>query len=136
MIVPAISLWQPWAWLLFTPHKVHETRHWRAPERYIGRRIAIHAAKKRVPEDDLEPIIVAKLDAAPPLAFGALLGTAVLAEVRSMRDYGPAHDMDRACGYWAPDRFAWRMEDAKLFDEPIPMKGQQGFWSVEVPLAA
>lgn len=134
IVLPAISLWQPWAWLIFTPHKVHETRHWRPPDRYIGRRIAIHAAKKHVPEDDLEQEIIDVLADAPlPLTFGALLGTAVLADVRPMRHYGPAHDMDRACGHWAPDRFAWRMEDAKLFETPIPMKGQQGFWSVEIP---
>ena len=49
MTFPAISLWQPWASLLFVPDgKVHETRDWKAPEKYIGRTILIHAAKKRM----------------------------------------------------------------------------------------
>lgn len=66
--MPAISLWQPWASLLVTDApcseppgyfgmeplcrcqtkiKRFETRSWPCPPKYIGQRIAIHAAKRR-----------------------------------------------------------------------------------------
>jgi hypothetical protein len=44
----AISLWNPWAWLIAHGHKKVETRGWCPPAFILkaGRRIAIHAAKK------------------------------------------------------------------------------------------
>ncbi|KGT75815.1 hypothetical protein MA20_32000 [Bradyrhizobium japonicum] len=42
----AISLWQPWASLIAVGAKPFETRHWAPPRELIGKRIAIHAAKK------------------------------------------------------------------------------------------
>jgi hypothetical protein len=44
--VKALPLWQPWASLVaLVGAKRVETRHWPAPPRLIGQRIAIHATK-------------------------------------------------------------------------------------------
>lgn len=45
-----ISLWQPWASLMALREKTIETRHWPLPERLIGQRMAIHAAKRFTPD--------------------------------------------------------------------------------------
>lgn len=45
----AITLWQPWASLIALEVKTIETRSWPAPASLIGKRIAIHAAARKVP---------------------------------------------------------------------------------------
>lgn len=47
-MTPTISLWQPWASLVAAGAKRFETRSWAPPAGLIGKRIAIHAAKKPV----------------------------------------------------------------------------------------
>lgn len=49
----AISLWQPYASLIAVEAKPFETRHWAPPRRLIGKRIAIHAARKIEGESSL-----------------------------------------------------------------------------------
>jgi hypothetical protein len=44
--LPVLSLYQPWASLVALGIKTIETRSWPAPKTVIGRRIAIHAAKR------------------------------------------------------------------------------------------
>src|SRR5665213_1508383 len=78
--MPAISLWQPWASFIAIGVKPYETRHWRAPSRFIGRRILIHAAKRRLDKDDIEWWhLVSRSDQSPPL--GAFVCTAILAAI-------------------------------------------------------
>ena len=57
----AITLWQPWATLVATGLKEYETRSWAPPEDLIGRRLAIHAAK-RTPRQPVEDFIRNLLD--------------------------------------------------------------------------
>lgn len=45
--MPALTLHQPYAGLIAEGRKVQETRDWPPPRGLVGRRIAIHAAKKR-----------------------------------------------------------------------------------------
>ncbi len=62
----AISLHQPWASLLATGIKPHETRSWRPPKQLIGERIAIQAAKRppRRSEfsSELMAVVIAQVD--------------------------------------------------------------------------
>ncbi|MFZ0269903.1 hypothetical protein [Caulobacter sp.] len=134
----AISLWQPWASALMFPHlKVHETRHWPAPARLIGQRVAIHAAQRRCPLNETSLLNDEAANATFGLPwrqnvpYGALIGTAILAACQPMSgQYAarPAHANDEAFGYWSAERFAWRMADPIPFETPLPMKGQQGWW--------
>ena len=54
--VYAITLHQPWASRIALGIKTVETRSWPAPARLLGRRIAVHAAKRvvRRPGDPIE----------------------------------------------------------------------------------
>ena len=49
--MPCISLWQPYASLIACGAKPFETRHWAAPARFIGQRVAIHAAARKPSRD-------------------------------------------------------------------------------------
>jgi|HubBroStandDraft_1064217.scaffolds.fasta_scaffold388191_1 hypothetical protein len=35
-------------------------------------------------------------------------------------------------GDFAPGRFAWLLADIKLLDEPVPARGYQGLWSIDL----
>ena len=142
----AISLWQPWASLLFVRDnhgsrvKFHETRHW-VPAQYgvIHRtsRIIIHAAKTkegyRGQDRDLHKLCADLWgdDYRDRLPLGAAIGTA------EFQDWYPADERmavsanDLLCGNWGPGRFAWRFCEPDLYMNPVPMKGRQGFWRVD-----
>lgn len=86
------------------------------------------------------------------LPLGAIVGLAVVCSCRRTDraaefDLGaqvatPAHDDDRAFGYWTPMpkdprqmRFAWRLADTLLLPEPIPHTGrQEALYPVDITL--
>ncbi len=47
----AISIKQPWAYLIAAGIKDIENRTWKCPEKYIGKRVLIHASAKHVNKD-------------------------------------------------------------------------------------
>lgn len=145
----AISIWQPHASLIICGAKPFETRHWAAPKWILGQRVAIHASKST---DDLlelrdyiqdrrefgdaevinsyeamwEALKSAGFANLNELPLGAIIGTAILSEcIRSEDLKDPGH-----FGNFAPGRFAWRMTDVIALAEPIPFRGQQGFFNV------
>ena len=139
MTFPAISLWQPWASLLFVPGgKVHETRDWRAPEKYIGRTILIHAAKKRMHPRNLgQPLCQlcdTKLGPAGlnTMPMGAFVGVATLQSSKMIRGADCAASApDYLAGNWTMGRYAWRLTNRRPLRAPIPAIGRQGFWFPE-----
>ena len=50
----ALSIRQPYAWLLVNGIKDVENRSWNPPDPIIGKRIYIHAGKAKVSKDDFE----------------------------------------------------------------------------------
>jgi activating signal cointegrator 1 len=124
--IPAISLWQPWASFIAIGVKPYETRHWRAPARFVGLRIAIHAAKKPVSRDDREWWQRISGEAALPL--GAFVCTAIL------RAVVPAESvLSDDFGDYLAGRFCWHLVDVERLPSPIPAKGAQGFWMWSAP---
>jgi len=123
--------------------KVHETRHWPAPTRLIGQRVLIHAAKTDEGFRDMEEggqlaDLCARLF---PLGFrlprGAFIGSAILTDSFEMVEplaNAAASLNDLICGNWEVGRFAWRMDDRIAFQNPIPARGHQGWWTAEVDL--
>lgn len=41
----------------------------------------------------------------------------------------PLRSNEYAFGFYAPGRYAWKLEDVQYLNEPIPAKGQQGLWN-------
>lgn len=142
MILPAISLWQPFCSALFVPEmKSHETRHWPCPERLIGQRVAFHAAKRPVGRWDLSSRAENQCertwgpDWRSRLTYGAVLGTGVIAGCYPTDTHPPNGTLDLLFGDWSPGRFAWKVLDARLFEEPIAAAGRQGWFTVDIPEA-
>ena len=147
----AISLHQPYASLLVTTRhgrvKVHETRGRPAPPKHLGKRIAIHAAQRRVVPYELTPAVFELCvmhfgdDFADTLPYGAYVGTVILATslripygdrpVEGM-SAGPVDEDDFECGDWAPGRWAWRADEPYPITPPFPDRGRQGWWTAHI----
>lgn len=42
-------------------------------------------------------------------------------------------EREKLFGGYGPGRYAWELANVQMLPEPIPAKGQQGLWNVEVP---
>lgn len=147
-MLPAISMWQPYASLVFEAdpfRKAHETRSFAYPAKYEGQRVAIQAAASFPSRSRIADIAGAEhdreLDALAVRVFGcnyrrtlplgAYLGTVGLAgcasteSLRMLVEYA-----DSVAGIWAEGRFAWSFDDPRRLSAPIPAKGKQGWWKV------
>jgi hypothetical protein len=138
----AISLWQPWASLWCSERKVHETRHWRCSHRGW---LLVHAAKCFANAFDLDDPLRLILDDefggdwARELPTGALIGMVKVVDclpTQTLVGDAAASDDDRACGDFAPGRFAWKRGEFRVFDRAIPYRGAQGFFNVPDDLIA
>lgn len=125
--LPAISLWQPWASFIAIGVKPYETRHWPAPRRLIGQRIAIHAAKRKPEAEDI--VWWHRIAGfTNPLPLGAFVCTAILAECLPT-DCVKADEF----GDYGEGRFAWHLVDPKPIIPSAPARGQQGIWTWSMP---
>lgn len=137
----AITLWQPWATLIALGLKQYETRSWATA--YHGP-IAIHASKRQVKDDELAVIahhsvghleykflkeidyplgaIVCLCDLTGCLEIvksGASLDLTNAIEISSVTN------LERAVGLWEPYRFAWKLQEIKKLELPVPCRGYQ-----------
>jgi hypothetical protein len=147
---PAISLWQPWASLIFARQadgaqvKKHETRNRPAPAKYIGRRIAIHAARQPIVARNLAPALQELCsrhfgeDFAKTLPRGEVVGTVLLESSGMMGPTGArAVDADDLlCGWWERGRWAWRVSAPEVISPGPIISGFQGWFRVELVPAA
>lgn len=159
--IPAISLWQPWASLVVRGLKAYEFRTWAAPRRFVGKRVAIHAAARKPTRADWAALldalrapagfvaILGREDAGgEALAFveralrdpalvplGAVVGTVVLGRPQRCVDLFRTV-MDPA--EIIPGMWAWPCLEPEAFVVPLPAKGAQGWWEwrPEDPAAA
>lgn len=141
----AISIWQPWAWLIINGHKTIETRSWIPPANLIGERIAIHAAL-RLSHEAVRRYVRAFSDrrglcmpGTLELLTGSLVGTVELVEVREYSDAnsffmdGLAH-LCTDPELFEPTRYGWVLANPVIEDSPVPLRGRQGFFNVpELP---
>jgi hypothetical protein len=135
VIIPAITLHQPYACLIEVGAKPFETRSMPAPRRLIGQRIAIHAAARPCVTDFDEDTLDAIAEAFGSCAWnvwlprGAVTCTAILAESL------PAETVPQdPFGDYAAGRWAWRLKDVRPIKPHVPAKGRQLWgWPWEVP---
>lgn len=136
----ALSLMQPWAWLVSEGHKRIENRSWSTKYRGL---FLIHASKGMTKHQYDAAVEFSKLCAPdlvlPPrglLERGGIVGKAMLADVipPCPRKAWPPTSPKRPCEH------LWHMEGqygfVLKFIEPIPfvpMKGMLGFFEVEWP---
>jgi hypothetical protein len=128
-LISALSVWQPWAWLIVNGHKDIENRDWAPVEARIGKRFAIHAPKRRVTKAEYEAFLKIvrkkKIKGYPrsidEFEYGYIVGTAILDSVsRSSKSF------------WAQPKFYhWKLLSAKKVS-PKKIKGLQSWFTVRI----
>lgn len=138
--IPAISLWQPWASLLAEGYKSHETRSFQLKMRVHGRRVAIHAAKKRVPlylfgtALDRRCVELWGHGWDERLDHGAIVGSCIFSSFQSTDEEGWLDEDDLLFGDWSPGRYAWLAQDVRCFVHGIPFPGRQSWFPVPISI--
>lgn len=134
-VIPVITLWQPYASLIFAGRKTFETRGFSYPPKYHGKKIAIHAAARFAPARLLDGALHDLcMDEFGCSYVHTLTRSAILGTVR-LTDWYPTDserlpnisDNDRAAGDWSGGRFAWALSDVCALAAPLPWKGSQGW---------
>jgi len=141
--IRVVTLWQPWASLIWLGLKDNETRHWNIS--YRGN-LLIHAAKKPcniqmlreyglIPErsgfgspyqkqiyDALEPFLV------EGFPYGQIVAKCQLKDVFPMTKEMilEQSEVELLCGNWAVGRYAWKLENIQQLNPGFPYKGSQG----------
>ena len=131
-MIPTITLWQPYATLIAFGIKTRETRTRKPPERLIGTRIGIHAAKRPPDWADITHPIREALwregwsGRRADLPLGMVVATALLARV----DRADGTQLD-PFGDYSEGRFYWTLADVERLDPPVAARGHQWFWKWE-----
>ena len=135
---PAICLWQPFASLIFSGHKRHETRSWPLPPSRQGRRHAIAATlgftPRRLVSAELDELCRQLWGSAyrDTLPRGVILGTVELVDSASTDERDPFTLADRIAGDWSPGRHAWKLDAPIPLPGPVKVQGRQGWFEVEL----
>lgn len=134
--IPALTLWQPWAWLIAEGLKEFETRGWAT--KYRGP-LAIHAAARKPKLWDANSTIMAALSGRKRslvnLERGCIVCVVDLVDCIPAADVANSRhswDAELAYGDFAPGRHAWKLANVRKFPA-IPAKGSQGLWRWTVP---
>lgn len=113
-----LSVQQPYALLICGGFKDVENRTWipKLPEKYVGKRIAIHAGQrmhKGYRREDVVSWLDWDEDAGIMFPKGAINGTAIL------QGY-----VEKSNSPWFGGPWGWVFSDAELFAAPVPMNGR------------
>lgn len=128
----ALTLWQPYATLIAIEAKRYETRSWATV--YRGP-LVIHAAKRWTAEEKAlceQPSFCDRLQGVE-LPLGAALCVVDLVDVVPIESISRTMlSVDElAFGDYTDGRFAWRLDNVRVFDEPVKCKGFQGLWNFD-----
>lgn len=141
-LMPVISLWQPFASLIFEWDewrgdfvKAHETRGFKLPARLIGADVAIHATAsfpaRRFISSALNDLCYDRFGCGynHSLPFGAIIGIVRFGEPKPTSELRAYQcDDEKAAGDWSEGRWAWPIMSAERLTVPVPAKGKQGWW--------
>jgi len=118
--IPALSIRQPWAWLIVNGHKPVENRDW--PTKFRGP-LWIHAGKTKDREQygaaqDLARYMGVKLPPINELDYGGIVGKSYLQDCVTS---SPSH--------WFFGEFGFMLRDSKPLPF-VPCRGMLGFFNV------
>jgi hypothetical protein len=125
-MMKALSLRQPWLWVIFNLGKRVENRKWRT--HYRGR-VLLHAAQGMTRQEHQDVVTFCervqrnsgRKAFLPPweVPRGAIVGAATIV------------DCVKQCGSpWFFGPFGFVLDNVTQFGEPIPCKGALGLWNV------
>ena len=131
MKYPAISVWQPWASLLVSGDKTYENRTWKLSPELIGKKILIHASKKKDKEEwetaaDMYHVITNGKAALAPLEedcfkFGGIIGYVIFDKVVTESE-----------SIWFAGNYGFHVKEFKELDF-FPVRGHQKIFYVDLP---
>jgi hypothetical protein len=137
----ALTLINPWPYCITDLDKRVENRSWSPPLSQVGRRIAIHAGKRIVPDEwagaseikpDLRRLPLSAVSYSAIVAVVTLAGFVRVEQGEivqragtASRTYNPASDP------WFFGPIGWLFEDVVKLPEPIPCRGAQQLWFVQ-----
>ena len=136
----ALSGYAEWFWLMARNWKDVENRGW-SLTRYIKReelpvRVYLHASKKPAGRDDIA-FIKRKLTPEQRREFeavdweryrGRIIGEVTIIDEITMDDWG----MKATHSPWFFGTFGFVVEEGMLYDNPVPCRGQLGFFEVSL----
>lgn len=122
-----LTIREPWASLIINDYKKYEFKSWKT--NYRGK-ILIHTSQK------IEKEMLSRFkDYNLNCVNGSIIGEAELTDCilvdeefnQNLRKtdnvvYGKSNHVEK---------YAWKLENIKKYDEPIPMKGKLGLWNIE-----
>ena len=117
----ALSIRQPWAWLVVNGYNDIENRTWST--NFRGR-IYVHAGQRMVADDypeQREFIARAGILIPANLARGAIVGEVTITGC-----------IAASARPWFCGPYGFTLEDPVAYDTPIPCRGQLGFFQVDV----
>ena len=122
-----LTIREPWASLIINGYKKYEFRSWKT--NYRGK-ILIHTSQK-IEKERLSRFKDYNLNC----VSGSIIGEAELTDCilvdeefnQNLRKidnvvYGKSNHVEK---------YAWKLENIKKYDKPIPMKGKLGLWNIE-----
>lgn len=138
----AVSIKQPWAWLIMEGFKTVENRRWAPKKMQPGQRIAIHASKgadstafDKVASILSEADFVRFCRAAKSMHRGAIIGTVEFvgifpesAAIERKQHYAP---LSEAALRWYEGSIGWVFANPQRLRTEFPCSGQLGFWEVD-----
>ncbi|WP_168712503.1 ASCH domain-containing protein [Streptomyces sp. A1277] len=122
----ALTIRQPWAAAIAHGTKRTENCSWPVPSKHLGARILIHAAadkdRTRRPSHECPRVLTDNIGIWPD-DRSAILAVATLTECH----FGQGPD---CCTPWGMQGyFHWTLANVIALPEPIPAKGDLGFWT-------
>ena len=116
----ALSIRQPWAWLIVQGYKDIENRTWSTPFRG---RIYVHAGRRMVADDYPEQrayIQETGIVVPADLPLGAIVGEVTISGC-----------VDSSGSPWFCGPYGFTLEEPVAYEAPIPYRGQLGFFPVD-----
>jgi hypothetical protein len=123
----ALTLWQPWAWLVASGHKDIENRPRTTSHRGP---FLVHAGKTNDVESAKRVVYEFELELPDPMVTSSIIGVAVIEDV--VDDAKLADGYGTEASDWAvpgEQHYLLDPDAARLFAEPIPHRGYQNFWT-------
>ncbi len=139
LVLPAITLWRPWAGLVRIGWKTIETRTHDRFRSLVGKRIAIHGAMhfdKNWKSAVLAHLLDGRrhwLDTVENIAVFSQCGVVCTAFVDDHVRLGAWHSQHALIDCSKGDRFGLLLSDIHSCDPPVLVPGKQGIWKWQVP---
>lgn len=126
-----LTVWQPFAWAIAEGLKPLENRSWHPFSLSPGQRLAIHAAKRKPKQIEIDYVseVLTEIGHSARIPDEWDLG-AVVAVATFQGSKKTFSVNDSMYPWWVPGQIGWILKDISALDFPIPCRGYQGLWKL------